>query len=78
MADRYWATIHTGSTKTEKDAIKLHRAQVKFNANFNTHNTRSMHYDFNSLEDVVGFVRVARKLPAKVTFGKGKIQLEMV
>lgn len=60
----YWVKLHRSSVKTDDDSEILFDIQVKYNADFNTHNKRSMWYGFDSLKNAYGFIKeIDRKLP---------------
>jgi hypothetical protein len=65
-----WVRIHKSFVR-DKDVDVLNEIQYKFGANFNTHTSCSMWYDFESLEKACGFVQaVTKKIPyLKITMG---------
>lgn len=59
-----WVRIHKSCVKNDKDSDILYAIQNECSAKFNTHTSRSMWFDFESLENAQKFVRLLnKKLP---------------
>ena len=72
----WWVRIHASKVKTDEDAGKLLNLQLKYEANFNTHTTRSMWFNFPSKLHAIGFVNnITGQIPyLKITMGNNFVR----
>lgn len=66
-----WLKIHKSFVKTENDSKILSSLIKKYKANFNTHDERSMWFNFESISCLTDFAKgIIQKMPyLKITIG---------